>query len=486
MSVTPKYATPLTPGRRNYGPAVDAVARALGRPPMPWQAHVYRLSTEMLHSGEWAYTTIIITTPRQAGKTTGRAPLTIHRCLIRPMGRCWLTAQTRQDARDILVDEVGPLWRSSPLRRLATLRRSQGSEGLMFHTGSFWRVFAPGEDDLHGKANELVDVDEAWKFPATDGAALEQAIGPTFSTTDGQFSLFSTRGTARSTWLDKYINLGRAAVAGDHREEIAYVEYSLPEHLVDAVRAGLFAEKRSPEWTTAVDTVIAHHPANGYTLKPRAVRTEAIKMDPDEFLRAYGNIPTQTSAAVINPAAWQAAQLDPWPAPDGPIALAFEVGLDRTDAAIAAAWVAAGRVHVDVVAHRPGADWLPAVVTEIGRRWPTFALGHAGAGPVVDAAERVQLDGIPVTALKPAEYAAACAGLVADVDDGRLAHPGHPALDAAVANVATRPLGDGGFAFARARSEGSIAALVAVAVARRLILHTPPPPAPPAFYAGDD
>lgn len=480
--VTPKYATPLTPGRAHYGPAVGKIGAALGRPPMPWQAYLNQLSTEMLPTGEWAYTTILVTTPRQAGKTSARAPIAIHRCIIRPMARCWLTAQTRQDARDIIVDDVGPLWRRSPLRTLAILRRSQGSEGLMFGTGSFWRVFAPGEDDLHGKANELVDVDEAWKFTGDQGAALEQAIGPTFTTTDGQMSLFSTRGTARSVWLDKYVALGRQAVLNDVREGIAYIEHSLPDELVDQVRAGLHAEKESPAWDAAVATIIEHHPATGYTLRPRAVRSEITKMAPDEALRAYGNIPTRTHASVINPTSWQACQLTPWPSPVGRLVLAIEVGLDRADAAIAAAWIDAGKVHVDILGYGAGADWLPTIVAGVAARWPNLVtIGHAGAGPVVDAAERITLAGVQLVGLKAAEYAAACAGLVADVADDTLRHPGHEALNAAAANVATRPLGDGGFAFARLKSEGSITALVAATVARRLALHAPPPAPAPMF-----
>lgn len=480
--VRPKLWTPPTEGRAHYGPAIGKIGAALGRPPMPHQQLLNRITTEMLPTGEWAYTTVIFSTPRQAGKTTARAPIAIHRCLIRPMARCWLTAQTRQDARDILVDDVGPLWRGSPLRSLATLRRSQGSEGLMFRTGAFWRVFAPGEDDLHGKANELVDVDEAWKFPLVDGVALEQAIGPTFTTTDGQMSLFSTRGTARSTWLDKFIDLGTEAVLAGRREGIAMILYALPDELVDQVRAGLHDEKQSPAWRAAVQTVIDHHPAHGYTLKPRAVASEAEKMEPDEFLRAYGNIPTRTEQSIINPARWADCRANDWPAPSGPIALALEVGIDRADAAIAAAWPGPdGTVYVDVIAHRPGADWIPELVTSIASRWPLTTMGHAGAGPVVETAERVTLAGVELVALKAGEYAAACAAMVADIDDGRLRHPGHPALDAAVANVATRPLGDGGYAFARTKSEGSITTLVAATVARRLALHTSPPAPSPMF-----
>lgn len=488
MSVAARYATPLTAGRANYGPAVDKIGAALGVPPMPWVRHLNRLSTELLASGEWAYTTIVVTTPRQAGKTTARGPLVIHRCLIRPMARCWLTAQTRQDARDILVDEVGPRWnaRTNPLRQLAKLRRSQGSEGLMFRSGAFWRVFAPGEDDLHGKANEIVDVDESWKFTADQGAALEQAIDPTFSTTDGQFTMFSTRGTARSVWLDKYVALGRQAVAADHREGIALVEHSLPDDVAAQVLEGLHTEKDSPAWAAAVELVIAHHPANGYTLRPRVLRAAARKMPPEEFLRAYGNVPTRTTTAVFTPTAWTTSRLTPWPTPSRPLALAIEVGPGRADAAIIAAWILQGKVHVDVVDYRPGADWMPGRYAELVDRYHPEITGHAGAGPVVETADRITRAGHTLTSLKLGDYAAACAGIVADVEDDALRHPGERTLTEHVTNVAVKPIGDGAFVFARLRSEGSITTIVGAAVARWLVLHAPTPVVTPAFTALSD
>lgn len=486
-----KYATPPTPGRRHYGPAVTAVARSLALPPMPWQSHLYRVGTELLPTGEWAYNRLVVSVPRQSGKTAGRGPIMLHRCIIRPMARCWLTAQTRQDARDILVDDVGPRFHRSPLRGLAKLRKSQGSEGIYFHTGSFWRVFAPGDDDLHGKANDAVDVDEAWTFTAAQGAALQQAIGPTFSTTDGQLTIFSTRGTARSVWLDGWIDTGRAAVLSGARDGVCFLEISLPDHLVDEVRAGLHAEKLSPQWEAAIATVIHHHPAYGYTLKPRALRADALgegdgAMSPDDWLRAYGNIPTRTAASLIPPASWAATKLPEVPRPNGPLALAVEVGIRGADAAIIAAWWLGDDVVVDVVDSRPGLAWVPDRIADLTGDWKPSVIGHAGAGPVVELADRLAIAGHEVTALTASEFAAACSGLLTAVDEATMFHTGHPDLDAAVANVATRPLGDGGIAFARLASSGSISPLVGAAVARWLLMHLPPPTATPGFHTKGD
>ena len=123
----------------------------------------------------WAYTTVVVHVQRQAGKTTLLGPKNVHRCLLVRGAKTWLTAQTRQDGRDVWRD-VAELVSRSPLAGIVTTRRSNGSEELaVTATGSSFRVFAPSEDALHGKANESVDVVEAWSFDGPQGAALQQA-----------------------------------------------------------------------------------------------------------------------------------------------------------------------------------------------------------------------------------------------------------------------------------------------------------------------
>jgi hypothetical protein len=467
---------------------------------MPHQQLVARLTTEVLPSGEWAYTTIVATTPRQAGKTTVRGPIALHRCIIRPMARCWLTAQTRQDARDILIEQTAIRWERSPLRQLARVRRSQGSEGIYFGSGSSWRAFAPGDEALHGKANELVDVDESWTLSASQGAAIDQAVGPTMLTTGGQLSTFSTRGTAQSEWLDGMITLGRQAVIEGRREGIALIDYSLGDtgdELVEEVRAGLHHEPHSPQWLAAVQVLIDHHPATGYTLRPRALIGDVEKMcrtpetGPDGALRAYGNVATRTTRSLIAPTHWDWCRArGDWPEPTPPVALAIAAGIDpgnpsvALDAAIAAAWMLpTGAIAIDIVHASEGTTWLPAMLPALRATLRPVALVHPGAGPSGDLATRAAAAGAPVTALTGPQYASACAGLLTGLADRTIVHPGHAALDAAAGNVAPRYIGDGSVVFGRLASAASIAPIEAAAAARWSLLSALPAPVAPAFTA---
>lgn len=483
MTAAPRYATARSPERPTYGPAIGKLAAAQGTPLMPWQQLVADVAHELLPDGSWAYRLVIITVQRQAGKTTLLGPTNLHRAATRKRAKCWLTAQSRQDARDTMMDVVARVT-GSPLAGLFDARRSNGSEGLTCAaTGSTFRVFAPSEDALHGKANELVAVDEGWAFDAAQGAALEQAILPTFTTTGGQLWLVSTAGHGRSTWLREYVERGRAAVEAGRREGIAYFEWALdPEH-ASTVAEGVGPDVDPAARARAVELVLAAHPAAGITLRPDALVGAMDAMSPGEFLRAYGNVWTAAADRAIAAHLWAAcSNTVPWTPPQpGLLALAFDVAADRRDGAIVAAWrdTDTGPVRLDVVDAHPGDSWLVPRLRELHARWRPQAIGYDQVGPALDVADQLQRGGIELRPTNAREYAAACAGFLSAVTNSQLVHRDQVALDEAVAAAATRPMGDGAWAWSRRSSSATIAPLVAATVAAWTYDHRPAPPVRP-------
>jgi hypothetical protein len=483
VTAPPRYATPRSPDRRTFGPAIGKVAAAQGTPLMPWQQLVADVGNELLPDGTWAYRLVIVTIQRQGGKTTLLGPVNLHRAATRPRAKCWLTAQSRQDARDTMMDVVARVT-GSPLAGLFDVRRSNGSEGLTCSaTGSTFRVFAPTEDALHGKANELVNVDEAWAFDAAQGAALEQAILPTFTTTGGQLWLVSTAGHGRSTWLREYVERGRAAVESGRREGIAYFEWALDPAHASTVAAGVGPDVDADTRARAVELVLAAHPAAGITLRPDALAGAMDAMSPGEFLRAYGNVWTAAADRAIAEHLWTGcANTVPWVPPQpGLVALAFDVASDRRDAAIVAAWrdTDTGPVRLDVVDAHPGDSWLVPRLRELAARWRPQAIGYDQVGPALDVADQLQRGGLELRPTSSREYAAACAGFLSAVTNSQLVHRSQVALDDAVAAAATRPMGDGAWAWSRRTSTATIAPLVAATVAAWAYDHRPAPPVRP-------
>jgi len=154
--------------------------------------------------------------------------------------------------------------------------------------------------------------------------------------------------------------------------------------------------------------------------------------------------------------------------------LAFDVAVDRSDAAIVAAWRdESGIAHIEVADQRPGVGWLPERLGELVERWRPRSVGFDAAGPALDVADVAERGGLELVGLKAREYAAACAGLL----EGLVAEPPavrvrpHPALDAAANDAARRQLGDA-WAWGRRQSAGSLAALTAATVAVWVFDHS--------------
>lgn len=493
MTVVPRFHTARDLALPTYGPKVGQVGAALRRPLMPWQRGAADLITTVTEAGDWRYRIILVTVPRQAGKTTLWAPLAAHRCMVRPNVRVWWTAQKRQDARDSWLEAV-QLVHDSPLGPQFRQRKSNGSESLTTPNRSTWRVFPPTEDGLHGKTSELVGVDEAWAKTDAEGVALEAGIVPTFTTTGGQLVIWSTAGTAASTWLARLVERGRASL-DDPRSTIGHVEYSLPDDVAELVEAGLQPDAAPADREHAIDLVAAWHPAVGYTTDRAAIAAAADSMKAGEFIRAYGNRFTGLSEGVISSVAWASGAATSWPPPAVPVALAVDVSPDRTDAAIMAAWrdEPGGPMRLDVVDARPGASWLLDRVPELLRTWSTKPrVAASPTGPAVDTIADLERAGVEIERITGTDYTAACGWMLGAINDGRLLHraPANTPKDSpqraladAVQVTARVWIGDGAFVWSRKTSAGSISPVTAGSLAARWFDHAPAEKAAPLIVS---
>jgi hypothetical protein len=314
---------------------------------------------------------------------------------------------------------------------------------------------------LHSKQSDLVIVDEAWRHNADRGAELMQGIGPTQATRPGaQVLITSTAGAVdTSTFLKPLVDRGRA---GD--PALAYLEYSIPDD-VDPFD---------------LDQIVARHPAVGWTIDRAFIARESgILVDmPGEFARAYGNRWTQTLERVIDPGAWaRAATADTMAA--GRPAIAADIALDRSRAAI----LACHRGVIEVVASRPGTDWVAAELLAVIAAQSPAAVVVDRVGPSATLADDLTAAGVDLFPLTAAVYAAACARFEDDLTNRRIRYRLHPALDAAVDGAAKRPYGEG-WAWGRRNAAAPIPELVAATLASWADQHRPADPVRPVADAG--
>jgi hypothetical protein len=436
----------------------------MGWPLMPWQRIVADVATEIDPATDlFAYSTVGLTVPRQAGKTTLTGATMEHRTIYRPRSRVWYTAQTREIARDWLINEHVPGLEISPLQPYARVRRSAGSEGITYPHGGMLRVFAPLPGALHSKQSDLVVVDEAWAHGLERGRQLDQAIVPTQATREGaQVWKVSTAGDENSLWLWDTVTKGRAAVEAGRRSGMAYFEWSCPDELDPCA---------SSSWEQ-------YHPAYAITIGVAQMRAALEELGPAGFARAYGNrwpegMGSAASPPRIPPGRWAAVQVPPISSvPAGvTIALGFDTDRDRSSGAIAVAWHERGRLRCELIETRAGTGWMAERLGELTARYVPVGIGYPADSPALDIADTLATTGAPIGVIRGRDWPAACAGWLAAVTERRIAVGEHPALAAAAEVAPGRDSGDGGWAWARRGAVASIAPVVAATAACWALEH---------------
>ena len=286
------------------------------------------------------YREVRITIPRQSGKTTLLLVVEVDRSLAwAGAQRCLYTAQGRQEARAKLEEQVDLLDRS-PLRPLYRMRRQSGHESIRWRTGSTIGITASGKESGHGQTLDLAVIDEA--FAQVDNR-LEQAFRPAMVTrAAAQLWVVSTAGTDESTFLRDRVDDGRARVEADERAGVAYFEWSAEPD----------ADPDDPAtWWTCM-------PALGRTVSVETIAKDKAAMEAGEFQRAYLNMWVGGGAPVIDASTW-AGLADPRSQPGRILAMGLDVTPSRDYGSIAVASRRPdGRIHVEVVDHRPGTEWI--------------------------------------------------------------------------------------------------------------------------------
>jgi hypothetical protein len=405
---------------------------------MPWQQHVADVALELdPDTGLLVYRRVVLTVPRQSGKTTWLLAKMVHRAqAFGKRQRISYTAQTRLKARQKWEDEHLPILARSQFAPLFSVRRQIGQEAIRWNNGSIHSLEAPSEESGHGDVLDEGVIDEAF---AQEDARVEQGMAPAMITRpQPQLSVVSTAGKskAKSPYLWGKVEGGRLAADAGLTSGNAYFEWSAPED----------ADPSDPAtWRACM-------PALGYTVTEAAVRAEFQSMELAEFRRAYLNqwVDEATDEwQVIGKAAWMALA-DRGSQIVGRVAFAADVDPDRTQGSIAVAGRRAdGLLHVEVVDARPGTTWIVPRLAELHQAWRSCAIVLCPKAPAGSLIPEAEAAGLEIVKASISDVAHAC-GMVYDavganpeVDDPPwLRHLDQLELNAAVAGALKREVGD--------------------------------------------
>lgn len=454
----PRFATRRRPDRPSRGWQLAKIAAMLGTPLMPWQQLVADVGLELLPDGMPAYRQVVVTVPRQNGKTTLMLAWELHRALMWGDDRRQIVVYGATDGvasgKKLLTDQLPILESSKLAAALESVRRAQSQEAFVFGNGSRLEVMGSRESSLHGRTVDLAVADEVWD---DEDDRREQAILPAMATRhDGQYIVISTAGILKSVYLRRKVDQGREFAANDVGEGTAYFEWSADED----------ADPDDPQtWWSCM-------PALGHTITEAVVRHARDSMEDDEFRRAYLNQWTGAQVRVIPPETWVAVCGD-FEA-SGRVAFAIDCNPERSAGAVA---VCDADRTVEVVDYRMGMGWIVGRAVELAEKYDASVVvdpqGPAGALiPELEAAK--------VKVLAPsAQDVTHAAGVFYDaVMDAQIRVRANEQLNRAVDGARRRTVGDR-WAWARRSSNVDISPLVAVTLA--FWMHDKLPAAPVPF-----
>jgi phage terminase large subunit-like protein len=445
----PRWATPRDPSRRTLGAAAAKIAVELGTPLMKWQRQVLDVALEIDQTtGKLAYRQVVLTVPRQSGKTTLLLALILLRALGAPRQQIRYTAQTGADARKKMRDDWTPALEPTRFGALFQQRQTNGHEAWLFGNGSLFALTATTRRAGHGGTLDLGILDEAFAQPDW---RIEQALLPAMITRPmPQLWVVSTAGTpADSPYLMEKVQMGREVAETGLQHSVAYFEWSADDH----------ADPADP------DTWASCMPALGHTVSEAAVRADFESLDSSEFARAYLNRwMTLDTAPVIALDAWNALG-DPTSSLVDPVCFAFDVTPDRSAASIAVAGARSdGLKHVELVAHRPGTDWVVDALEQLRASHKPSAIVADATGPAGSLLAELAARKVDITTVSASDHAQACGLLFDGVAARTLRHRGSPEILAALDGARKRPLGDA-WAWSRKNSTVDISPLVASTLA---------------------
>jgi len=489
-SETPRVFTPplreLTPETSVGFEVIDFAESVLGLSLFPWQRWllVHALETVDAPDGwRFRFRTVITLVGRQNGKTTLGAVLALFFMYCLRAGLVIGAAQDLEQAEDTWGECVSIAQANEDLAsEIAHVWYTNGSKRLQLKGDRDYRVRASTRKAGRGKSADLVLLDELREHQTWDAYSALSKTG--IAKKNALLWCMSNAGDGSSVVL-RHFRIRAHALLGDPDgvAKDAGMEAPADEDGLDDTALGIFEWSAAPGMAKDDPRAWAQaNPSLGWLIEERTLRA-ACADDPDEVFKTEC-LCQWVTAAVAPPfpvGAWEAGT-DPesFIAPDSPLWWGVDISEDRTHASIAVCGMRPDRAyHVELAEYRAGIGWLQGWLAERAARYGSMrvALQSRGA-PISAIADALgAVDGVEIIPCQGPDVAGWCGRLwdaVAALDPERdkgaetcapVYHVSQPALDLAANIAATKPLGDGAWAWDRRKSLEDASPIVAATMA---------------------
>ena len=484
---TPRIYTPplreLTPDTSIGYEVIEFADTVLGITLMPWQKWLLIHALEVIDDEEdgWRlrFRNVQVLVGRQNGKTTLGSVVALFFLYQLEVGLVLGTAQDVSNAEDTWQMCVEIAESNKELSEsIKHVWYTNGSKRLQLVGNRDYRVRASNRKAGRGKSADLVLMDELREHQTWDAWAALSKTG--MARKNSILWCMSNAGDGTSVVL-RHFRLKAHSRLGDPDGIVAALgDFETPaDETADSSALGLFEWSAAPDADPSdIDAWAQANPSLGYTIDLATIKNSYADDPPDVFKT---ECLCQWVTSAINPPfpvdAWEAGKDEKSRvAKDSPLWWGVDISSDRTKSAIAVCGKRKdGDWHGELVEYRSGTGWL---ITWLQNTVPNYghmkvALQSRGA-PVASMAEIIgAIDGIEVVECAGKDVAGWCGRLwdaVAsssndEIDAVPMHHISQPALDLAANIAATRPLGDGAWAWDRNKSAEDISPLVAVTMA---------------------
>jgi len=465
----------------SLGFALIAFAQMLGIPLLPWQQWLAIHMLELLPNGQFRFRTVVLLVGRQNGKSTFAQLLALFFMYVVEVPLVLSTAQNLDIAEEVWAGGVEIANGDEELvMQVARVVQQRGSKALELVNGSRWKVQAATRRGGRGLSGDLVLLDElrehqtwdAWAAISKTTMARDNAIVFALSNA-GDISSIVLRhlrmqahkalGDPDGLWIDpttgepvqeELVDLDEDELPTD--ESLGIFEWSAAPHRSVRDRAG---------WQEA-------NPSLGYTIFERAI--VAALADPEWVFR------TEVLCQWFDGAIEGPFPSGSWPASTDPeskladqtrVVYCVDIAWDRSTTRIAiAGFRPDGKVHSEVIASRPGTEWvIPWLESPDRTRTPDGVVWQVNGAPVSSLTDDFRKSKLPLIEWAGSDLSRATGqfyDLVSHLDDQEQRDPGifhrpQPALDIAANTALPKTSGDG-WLWDRSKSPADISPLVAM------------------------
>lgn len=474
---------PLTPDTSLGFEIIDFSENYLHVALLPWEKwfliHAFEVIDDDEDGWRFRFRIILLLVARQNGKTTLGCIIALYFLYALEVGLVLGTSQDISNAEDTWQKAVEMAQEDERLSRaIKHVWYTNGSKRLQLLGNRDYRVKASNRRAGRGKTANLVLLDElrehqtweAWAALSKTGMAVKNAL----------ILCMSNAGDGTSVVLRHFRNIAHARL-GDPDGIVKALGDSdlIADDSADTGALGLFEWSAPPDADPGDEEAWCQaNPSLGYTIELASLK-ESYADDPPDVFKTECLCQWVTSAVTppFPVEAWEAGRDDKSRIQKtSPLWWGVDISSDRGHASIAVCGKRKdGAWHVELAEYRSGNAWLIKWFQMTAPKYPggmRVALQSKGA-PIaslmdvlaaIDGVEIVECSGKDVAGWCGRMYDAVAAGSGGS-DATPVYHVSQPALDLAANIAATRPMGDGAWAWDRNRSLEDISPLVAATMA---------------------